>query len=81
MSSGAIVGSSPLVVVVSKGADLGYVAQRPEFARGETVRGYVEGGMVRARQALEQLEQTAERMSEAGGTELDRLIADRREDL
>ncbi len=63
-------------VVVRKGADLGYVPQRPEFDPGVTVREYVEGGMKRAREAVERLERIAEEMSGAEGAALERLMAE-----
>ena len=43
-------------IVIRKGTDLGFVAQRPSFGAGVTVRQYVEGGMSHAQDAVEELE-------------------------
>jgi ATPase subunit of ABC transporter with duplicated ATPase domains len=58
-------------VTVRKGCDLGFVAQKAEFAVGETVRQHVEGGLVAMRKAVQDFERLAERMSDAQGEELD----------
>ncbi|MCB9915506.1 MAG: ABC-F family ATP-binding cassette domain-containing protein [Planctomycetes bacterium] len=61
-------------IVVRKNTDLGFVAQRPSFGKGVTIRQYVEGGMEKAREAVERLEQVAHQMAEAEGEALERLM-------
>jgi len=63
-------------VVIRKGTDVGFVAQRPTFEAGTTVRGFVEGGMARAKEALTSLEKVLEEMGEATGDRLDQLLAE-----
>ena len=62
-------------IVLRKGTDVGFVAQRPEFAPGSTVRAHVEGGMARAKEAVAALEKVVEEMGEATGERLDHLMA------
>jgi ATP-binding cassette subfamily F protein 3 len=63
-------------VVLRKGTDIGFVAQRPRFEEGTTVREFVEGGMARAREAVVELERVLEEMGEATGERLDQLLAE-----
>jgi len=62
-------------VVLTRGTRLGYVPQRPEFAPGQTVRAYVESGLEDVHRVAAELEAVGERMAEADGDELDRLVA------
>jgi ATP-binding cassette subfamily F protein 3 len=61
-------------VVIARGVRVGYVAQRPDFGPGVTVRAYVEGGLDEVHRVERELEQTAHDMAEADGDELDRLM-------
>ena len=63
-------------VIVRKGTDLGFVAQRPSFGDGVAVRAYVESGMARARKAVEDLDRVSEEMAEAQGEVLERLMTE-----
>jgi ATP-binding cassette subfamily F protein 3 len=63
-------------IVIRKGTDLGFVAQRPSFGAGVTVRQYVEGGMSHAQDAVEELERLAHAMAEAEGDQLERLMTE-----
>ncbi len=58
---------------------IGWVPQRPEFARGTTVRSYVAGGLDEARQALLELDRLGEEMAHAQGEALDRLLVEHAE--
>ena len=62
------------VIQVARGARLGYVKQRPNFAPGVTVRAYVEAGLDEVHQVERELEATGERMATAEGEELDKLV-------
>ena len=62
-------------VKLAKSADLGYVPQRAHFEPGVTVRRHVESGLDRVRRVVDELERTGERMAEAEGVILERLIA------
>ncbi len=62
-------------IVTRKGTDVGFVEQRPSFAAGMTVRGYVEAGMEHAKQAVIELDAVVEEMSTAQGERLDQLMA------
>ena len=62
-------------VTIAKRARLGYVAQRPKFAPGTTVRGYVESGLEEVHAVERELHDLGERMGTAEGDELDRLVA------
>jgi ATP-binding cassette, subfamily F, member 3 len=61
-------------ITIRKGCDIGFVAQRPNFEAGVTIRQFVEGGMTRAQEAVETLERIAHEMAEAEGDELERLM-------
>jgi ATP-binding cassette subfamily F protein 3 len=61
-------------VRLRKGARLGFVAQRPQFGPGVSVRQHVEGGLAEARDMARQLEQVSVRMGEAHGDELHKLM-------
>ncbi len=61
-------------VTLRKGARLGSVPQRPVFEAGVTAREYVAGGLDEARRVLTELEVVGERMGEASGDELERLM-------
>ena len=61
-------------VHLRKGASLGFVPQRPKFDAGETVRQHVTDGLSEARAMLAELEAVGERMAEAEGDELERLM-------
>jgi len=61
-------------VHLRKSASLGFVPQRPKFAAGETVRQHVTDGLSEARAMLAELEAVGERMAEAEGAELGRLM-------
>ncbi len=61
-------------IVVRRDTDLGFVAQRPSFEPGVTVRTFVEAGMQHAQQALQRLEAVALAMAEAQGKTLDTLM-------
>jgi len=61
-------------VILRKGARLGHVPQRPEFAPGVTVRAYVEGGLEEDRAMARELEELAVRMGEVAGDELERAL-------
>jgi ATP-binding cassette subfamily F protein 3 len=63
-------------VTLRKGASLGHVAQRPEFAPDVSVRTYVESGLEEARAALSELEHVNQRMEGAAGPDLERLMRD-----
>ena len=57
-----------------KGARLGHVPQRPEFAPGVTLRAYVETGLDEVHRVQRELEDVAVRMGEVEGEELERLM-------
>ena len=61
-------------VVIAKRARLGYVAQRPTFEGGVTVRGYVESGLDEVHRVERELEELTEAMGAAEGEELDKLV-------
>ena len=61
-------------VILRRGARLGHVPQRPEFAAGVSVRAYVEGGLEEARAMARELEALAVRMGEVVGDELERVM-------
>ncbi len=63
-------------VTLRKGARLGYVPQRPEFAPGVSVRSFVESGLEELRAMRRELELVHERVSTAQGVELERLLAE-----
>jgi ATP-binding cassette subfamily F protein 3 len=63
-------------IVLRKGTDIGFVAQRPEFTPGVTVREYVEGGMARAQEAVMALDAVVEKLAHAQGEALDRLLVE-----
>ena len=62
-------------IVLRKGTDVGFVAQRPEFEAGGTVREFVESGMARARQAVADLDAVVEEMGHAQDERLEQLLA------
>jgi len=61
-------------LTIAKGARVGHVPQRPEFAPGVTVRGYVESGLDELTQTIAALEAVNERMGEVDGDELERAL-------
>ena len=61
-------------VAVRKNARLGVVPQRPQFDPGVTVREYVSSGLDEVRGAIHEYEACAEKMGEADGEELERLM-------
>ena len=61
-------------VQIAKGARMGYVVQRPQFAPGVTVRGYVEEGLREARELEVELDRLSHRMAEVEGDELDAVM-------
>ncbi len=61
-------------VLLAKGARIGYVAQRPAFDAGVTVRGYVEGGLAEVHAVERELESVGEHMAEVEGDALDALV-------
>ncbi len=61
-------------VIVRKGARVGHVPQRPEFAAGVQVREHVAGGLSELRDAIAELERVSEGMAAAGEAELERLM-------
>jgi ATP-binding cassette subfamily F protein 3 len=63
-------------VNLRKGARLGYVPQRPEFAPGISVRAFVESGLEELRAMRRELESVHELVSSAQGVELERLLAE-----
>jgi ATP-binding cassette subfamily F protein 3 len=63
-------------VTLRKGARLGYVPQRPEFAPGTSVRAFVEQGLEEIRALRRELESVHERLGSAEGVEQERLLAE-----
>jgi ATP-binding cassette subfamily F protein 3 len=61
-------------VTLRKQARMGHVPQRPNFAPGQTVRDYVEGGLAEARATIERLTSVGESMARSEGKELDKLM-------
>jgi ATP-binding cassette subfamily F protein 3 len=61
-------------VTLAKRARLGYVAQRPVFGAGKTVRAYVEGGLDEVHAVERELAELTARMAASHGAELDRLV-------
>ena len=62
-------------VNLRKNASLAYVPQRPNFEAGVKVKQWVESGLDEVRRLIEEQEQVAHRMAEAGeGEELTRLM-------
>jgi ATP-binding cassette subfamily F protein 3 len=57
-----------------KGVTIGHVPQRPDFGGGVTVRSYVEQGLAHAKELIAEFESIGERMGEAEGEDLDRLL-------
>lgn len=66
-------------VRIRKGCDLGYVPQRPEFARGLTVRAHVESGLEHLREMLQRYEELGHKMGEVQGDALDKLLTEHAE--
>ena len=63
-------------VTLRKGARLGYVPQRPEFAAGISVRSFVEQGLQEIRAMRRELERVHDELAHAEGVELERLLAE-----
>jgi ATP-binding cassette, subfamily F, member 3 len=63
-------------VHLRKGARLGFVPQRPEYPAGLIVREHVAAGLSEAQAVLDELEAVGERMAEAEGKVLERLMKD-----
>ncbi len=63
-------------ITLRKGTDIGFVAQRPSFGEGMTVRSYVEQGMAQAHEALKELERVMDEMGSASGEILERLFVE-----
>ncbi len=61
-------------VTLARDTRLGYVAQRPHFEPGTTVRAYVEAGLEEVHRIARELEQVGELLARSSGTELDRLV-------
>ncbi|MBI5363366.1 MAG: ABC-F family ATP-binding cassette domain-containing protein, partial [Planctomycetes bacterium] len=61
-------------ITLRKGATLGHVAQRTEFAPGVKVRDYIELGLEETRKSLARLEELTRRMGEVHGDELERMV-------
>jgi ATP-binding cassette subfamily F protein 3 len=61
-------------VTLRKGARLGHVPQIPQFEPGQTVLGYVEGGLAEAKAVEAELTRVNEALEHAGGAELDSLV-------
>ncbi|MFO1008681.1 MAG: ABC-F family ATP-binding cassette domain-containing protein [Planctomycetota bacterium] len=61
-------------ITLRKGATLGHVAQRTEFAPGVKVREYVELGLEETRRSIARLEELTRRMGEVEGSELERIV-------
>ena len=61
-------------LTLAKKTRLGYVPQRPHFADGLTVRGYVESGLAEVHETERELERLGEAMGTAEGEALDRLV-------
>ncbi|MBK7874942.1 MAG: ABC-F family ATP-binding cassette domain-containing protein [Planctomycetes bacterium] len=61
-------------ITLRKGATLGHVPQRPEFAPGVKVRAFVELGLEETRKALARLEELTRIMGEVEGPELERAV-------
>ncbi len=61
-------------ISLRRGARMGSVPQRPEFAPGMNVREYVESGLSETKALLTRLESIGEEMSTAQGEALDRLM-------
>ena len=61
-------------ITLRKGARLGHVPQIPQFEPGQTVLGYVEGGLVRAKEVEAELARVNDALEHAGGAELDSLV-------
>jgi len=60
--------------ILAKGTRIGSIPQRPHFEPGQTVRGYVEGGLDETRALIAELERTGEAMAHAEGKQLERLM-------
>ena len=61
-------------VQLARGARLGYVKQRPDFAPGMSARGYVATGLDEVHAVERELEQCAEEMGRAEGEQLERAM-------
>lgn len=59
---------------ITRGARVGYVAQRPVFESGVTVRQYVETGLEEVRRVERELEECGEAMASADGEALEKLM-------
>jgi ATP-binding cassette subfamily F protein 3 len=62
-------------LAIAKGATVGYVPQRPEFAPGEIAFAHVEGGLEETRAVQAELERLERELETAEGDALDKAVA------